>query len=190
MILAWHFCKVHRFAAVLRDGTTIVPAVMTHTGPLVLCKSGLHASERAIDALSYAPGPIVCRVECDGAIVRGDDKLVCTVRRVLWKAHSVRALKLWACDCAERALLREREHGREPDPRSWRGIEVQRAYIDGRATRDELKQAEADANAARDAAWDAARAAAGAAAWDAARAAQRKHLLKLVRAAFKKAKER
>ena len=37
---------------------------------------------------------------------------------------AVRALpaplaRLWAADCALRALLRERTAGREPDPRSW-----------------------------------------------------------------------
>ncbi len=79
-------------------------------------------------------------------------------------------LREWACDCAERALTREREAGRETDPRSWEAIAVARRYNKGEATKEELA-------AAWDAAWDAAWAAAGdaarAAARDAARAAAR-----------------
>jgi hypothetical protein len=74
-----------------------------------------------------------------------------------------RELRLLACDFAERALTREREAGREPDARSWATVEVLRRFADGKATSKE-----------RDAAWAAARAAAGdaaRAAWAAARAA-------------------
>lgn len=37
-----------------------------------------------------------------------------------------RISRLFASDCAERALLRERGAGREPDPRSWRAVAVAR----------------------------------------------------------------
>ena len=164
MILAWHFVKRHNFAPVLRDGVTIVQDVTTYDGPMEMCRSGLHASVKVIDALGYAPGPICCRVECSGDIETSHDKLICRHRRVLWMVYAVRPLKLWACDCAERALLREREAGREPDPRSWKGIKVQRAYLDGKAPIEELKYAERASAAAWDAARDAASAAARAAA--------------------------
>ena len=55
----------------------------------------------------------------------------------------------FACWCAVQALLREREAGREPDPRSWAAIEVKRQWLRGEATNSELA-------AARAAAWDAA----------------------------------
>jgi hypothetical protein len=55
--------------------------------------------------------------------------------------------RLFACDCAERALLLERKDGREPDKRSWRAIEVSRQYALGNATAEEL-------NAARGATFD------------------------------------
>jgi len=42
-------------------------------------------------------------------------------------------LRLFAADCAERALLREREAGREPDDRSWEALRVSRAYARGDA---------------------------------------------------------
>jgi len=78
-----------------------------------------------------------------------------------------REQRLWGCDCAERALLRERDAGREPDPRSWEAVRVSRLYADGEATLEELDAAWS----AWHAAWDAdaaARAAADAAAWVAA----------------------
>lgn len=57
-------------------------------------------------------------------------------------------LRLFAADCAERALLQERAAGREPDPRSWAAVVAAREYVnngDGRAL-----------DAARGAAWSAA----------------------------------
>jgi hypothetical protein len=79
---------------------------------------------------------------------------------------SEKNLRLFACDCAERVLRRERRAGREPDKRSWRAIAVAREFARGRATKNELAAAWA-------AAWAAARAAAEAAAEAAARAAAR-----------------
>ena len=169
MITAWHFVRTTESGPVLRDGRPVVVGEWSdHDGPLVLCESGLHASEDILDALRYAPGAVCCRVECDGEIVRAADKFVCRRRRVLWIVDADRLAREWALDCAERALVRERESGREPDERSWRAVEVGRAYLSGAAGSEEL-------DAARAAAWAAAEAeaaaAAAAAAWAAAEAA-------------------
>lgn len=59
-----------------------------------------------------------------------------------------RMFRLFACDCAERALLAERAAGREPDARSWESVEVARRYAEGKATFDDLSTAQV---AARDA---------------------------------------
>ena len=61
---------------------------------------------------------------------------------------SDRILRLFACDCAERALTRERRAGREPDPRSWEAVRVARFYAEGLATQDELAAARYGARAA------------------------------------------
>ena len=91
-----------------------------------------------------------------------------------------RVLHLFACWCAERALIAEREAGHEPDPASWAAVEVKRRWVDGAASDDELEFARAAVRAAARVAawetvwatsWNAARAATRAAAWDAARAA-------------------
>ena len=55
-------------------------------------------------------------------------------------------LRTFACDCAERALLRERSKGREPDECSWSAVRISRLFSDGLATKEELASA-------RDSAW-------------------------------------
>lgn len=64
--------------------------------------------------------------------------------------HDDATFRLWACDCAERALKREREVGREPDARSWGALEVARRHAMEQATNADLAEA-------WEAAWEAAR---------------------------------
>ena len=76
---AWHFTGV-----ALRDGRPI-PAVgewLVHNGEVVICNSGLHASERLLDALRYAPGLTLHRVTCEDVVGEQEDKLVCRRRRI------------------------------------------------------------------------------------------------------------
>ena len=68
------------------------------------------------------------------------------VRAITWCAMSDNQRCELACDCAERALQRERYAGREPDPRSWAAVEVARRYARGEATRDELNSVVAGIN--------------------------------------------
>ena len=148
-ILAWHWIKADR---TLRDGSPLVlGSKLVHTGKLSICKSGYHASERIIDALGYAPGPIVCRVECSGQFDRQNDKLVCTERKALWAVNAETALRAFARRCATDVA------------HLWDMPQIVREYLE---TGDESKRAAARA-AALAAAWDAALAAA----WAAARAA-------------------
>jgi hypothetical protein len=94
---AWHFVS-----DTLRDGRP-VPAdgeVLVHKGPLILCASGLHASKNILDALQYAPGSIICRVEVGGEIIHGYDKLVCSERTILWRASGEQVLRKFARMCA------------------------------------------------------------------------------------------
>ena len=171
-ILGWHFVREDRK---LRDGQ-IVKSGRVYRLPKgqtpELCERGYHASERAIDALKYAPGPVVCRVELRGTIIPDTDKAVATERKVLWVADATTVLHELACWCAERALRAERKAGREPDPRSWEAVKVKRRWLAGKATNQELSaawsaadSAAASWSAARSAAWSAADFAAGAASW-------------------------
>ena len=154
-VLAWHFV-----GDALRDGRP-VPAdnvTLKHTGKLKLCASGLHASERLIDALEYAPGPILCRVQMGGTIKKDSDKLVARQRTILWRIDSTDVLQKFSRQCAlDVAHL-------------WDMPPVVRQYLE---TGDESVRATANA---------AAGAAAGAAARAAAKDAQNTHLTKIAMA--------
>ena len=56
------------------DGRAVVVGeTLSVEEPIVLCERGLHASVKPLDALRYAPGTIVARVELSGRVIRGDD---------------------------------------------------------------------------------------------------------------------
>jgi hypothetical protein len=120
-------------------------------------------SSRALDALRDAKGTIICQLGLSG--------------EVLAMADATKTLHEFACWCAEQALLREREAGREPDKRSWAAIETKRKWLKGKVTDGELDAASVAADAAANAtgrtAGRAACAATSDAAWAAAWAASR-----------------
>lgn len=157
--LAWHFLHP---GSRLRTGEAAPPdgEWLKYDGPVVPCESGLHASERAIDALRYAPFEpevVLCRVELAGTIVEhGDpvDKLTASERRILWRLDG---------ETTDRVL---REFAR------WSASQVLHLWDAPQVVRDYLSAGdEALREAAGGAAKDALRAAAGSAAWSAAWAA-------------------
>jgi len=169
---AWHFLADDKKLG-YEDGRIVqVGETYRYKGeePIEICRRGMHGSVRLMDALEYAPGPIVCRVDITGGIVKGDDKIVGRERKVLAMSDATNVLHEFACRCAETALL----HVDNPDQRSIDAIEAKRKWLRGEITDEELAAAW---DAARTAAWDAARAADGAAdgpaAWAASRAAPR-----------------
>ena len=98
---AWHFVGEK-----LRDGRPVPPdgEKLTYDGPLVMCESGLHASIKIIDALGFAPGEVICRVECGGEIVTSDDKLICSERTILWRVDGGSLLREFARWCASQVI--------------------------------------------------------------------------------------
>ena len=68
------------------------------------CIAGMHASRRAIDALSYAPGPIACRVTLSGYIVDDGDKSCGYERTILAMADASDVLKEFMCQCVADVL--------------------------------------------------------------------------------------
>lgn len=163
--LAWHFLRADKRLG-YGDGRKVRKGgVYSAEGPLELCKNGMHASVNPLDALRYAPGAIICRVEMRGEIVHGDDKLCARERKVLWMADATRTLHEFAIWCAERALKR----AKVADERCWNALKVKRLWLDGKATGREL-------DAARDALWDAA----WDALWDAEHKTQTRKLAKML----------
>ncbi len=179
-LLGWHFASTDE---TLRygDGRKIIVGE-THEvePPIMLCKHGLHASERVIDALVYAPVPILYRVELSGEIITSDDKAVATHRKYLARIDATKTLDQFARACAlsvahlweppsgvMRFLLGEESARTAASTAAW-----------GSAARGAARDAAWDAardaarTAARIATWGATSNAAWAAAWDAARAEQ------------------
>jgi hypothetical protein len=69
-----------------------------------LCECGYHASKKVLDALVYAPGPIVCRVKLGGRIIEGDDKAVAEERTCLWMAGATNVLYEFTYEVGNLAL--------------------------------------------------------------------------------------
>ena len=169
---AWHFLKDDG-AMQWKCGRVLKPkdgqVLSVDPDKLELCAFGLHASERLIDALQYAPGAILCRVELSGRILRDTDKVVAERREILWRVDATRTLHEFALWCAREALA----HIKNPDERSLAALDAKEAWLRGEITDQQL-------DAARDAAWAAARAAAS--------AAQNKKLVRMVMAARRAAR--
>ena len=150
---AWHFLTGEPDAPTLRDGRPAprVGEPLVYTGPLKACRSGLHASVQLLQALRYAPGPVLAEVDCSGWIYPQEDKLVCSrrvIRRLLDSTPALRAF------------------GRRVALAVFNQVETRLAVSDARdwlLTGDEHYRAAAY-SAARLAAWSAARSAANAAA--------------------------
>jgi hypothetical protein len=77
------------------DGETLV-----HDGGLSLREDGLHASVQIIDALGYAPGNTICRVECGGEVLESEGRIACSQRTILWRIDGSRLLRDFARQCA------------------------------------------------------------------------------------------
>jgi len=135
-------------------------------GELIACENGYHLCREG-NLIKWL-GPAIFEAEYRGERLDTGNKVVVRqarlLRRLNWDEHIARH---FACDCAEEVLhLYEQKYPDDPRPRQ--AIEVARRYADGKVTDEDL-------DAARDAAWDAARAAysdiGSVAAWDAANAA-------------------
>jgi len=146
-------------------------------GKISPCRNGLHASVKPLEALGYATGAIIWRVEMGGVIVpHGNDKLCASERtyisggidasdtlRHFARLCALDVIDLWT---APEIVIRYLKTGDE----SIRGAARDAAQGAARAAAWGAAQGTAQ-GAARDAAWGAARDAAWAAARDPVRAA-------------------
>ena len=139
-------------------------------GDLKACKNGLHVCDTQHLSRWLAQDALVLRVTVSTVRIEESDKIVVRTAcptAVLGKLTD-EVLRLFAADCAERALLRERAAGRKPHPDSWKAVACARLFATGKVTQEELSAAE---SAAESAAWSAAESAARSAAESAARSA-------------------
>ena len=147
----------HFTEATLRDGKPIPPIGewLEYEGAVVPCKSGLHMSECPYDALQYAPGEMLHRVELDGDLQpHGDpiDKWAGRRRQIKATIDATDLCREFARWCALQVI------------HLWDAPSVVRQYL------------ETGSEDIRDAAWAAAR--------DAARDVQKAKFREMVEAAF------
>ena len=183
---AWHFGPDSRILAHQPDETMVITPgfIYSEDAPdILICNTGLHGSRRVYDALGYASGCWLSRVQMWGDIAEQSDKLASRHREVIACRDVTAELRLWGCWCVRNTPI---SGGRTTwdlltDERSRNAVEVAEKFARGEATSEQLDAARAAAwDAAGDAAWDAA----GDAAWAAARADQEKMLDEMVNAAL------
>ena len=120
-MLAWHFVRATMGLPVMRDRRRVVVGEwVDHFHPITPCHQGLHASERAIDAIEHLDweGGYICRVQCEGVIVNEPDKIACSRRKVLAMAPCDPVLRAFARRCAMDVID------------SWDAPEVVRRYLE------------------------------------------------------------
>ncbi len=98
----WHFMSKDRKLGYGDNRKAVKGRWLEHDGPLELSQSGLHASQNIMDALKYAPGPIICRVQLGGTILPGYDKSVAQKRKIDWWVDGEKLLRIFkfSCMCA------------------------------------------------------------------------------------------
>ena len=155
--------------------------------PTELCR-GLNASCQPLDALCYAKGEVLARVEIKGHIIEDSDKCTCEQMRIVkvWKWQKKDSVAL-AIFSAELCIgIYEKQYPNDDRPR--KAIEAAKVWLTNPTEENRAGAAWAAWDAAR-AAWDAAgddwdagdaAGAASMAAWDAAGAAARAAALKQI----------
>ena len=156
----WHFVgkKLRDGRSIPRDGVWL-----EHDGPIVICRSGLHGSRRPWNALHYAPGTVLCRVEFGEVVEEHSDKLVARKRRIICRTDITDTLHYF-----KRMRALSVAHLWTPDDVVLEYLITGDEHIKDSAWTSSLVAAKA----AWDAAWDSSQDASWDAAW-AARAAAR-----------------
>jgi hypothetical protein len=132
--LGWHWlrknCELQHDGRVVKPGLTFDNPKSRYGegGNISLCNCGYHASRKILNALSYAPGPIICRVELSGDIKEDDEKAAAERRTCLWMADADRVLNEFACTIAENFFTEERNQGKCVPPILWEAIEYKRKW--------------------------------------------------------------
>ena len=181
--IAWHFT-----GDTLRDGSPIpvIGHTLVFSGEIEMCHSGYHWSRTPWQALEFAPGNLLHKVQVGGKIIEDTNKGVSSERTILATIDATQLLRRFAADQALSVahlwlmpdVVREYLTGLDESKRAaaWAAARAA-AWAAAWATWEAAREAawEAARDAARDGAWAAAKAAARAAArdatWEAARAA-------------------
>ncbi len=80
---AWYFSGIDKKLRYGDDREIAIGVTHEVEGKPTLCRYGLHGSRLLLDALSYAFGPVVWRVELSGEMDKGDNKIAAQKRTYL-----------------------------------------------------------------------------------------------------------
>jgi len=80
---AWYFADNNRKLRYGDNRPIVIGETHTVDCNPILCKQGLHGSVSIMDALSYAPGPVLYLVDINGDIDVGEDKICGSSRTYL-----------------------------------------------------------------------------------------------------------
>ena len=151
-MLGWYFATEERKLQHRDDREIVVGGSHSIKGTPILCVRGLHASKTLLQALNYAPGPVLYRVDITRHIVEGADKFCGQRRKYLRGGYDISpVLRQFARDCAISVA------------HLWDVPEIVREYL---VSGDETLR-----SAAESAAWASVRSAAESAAWASAESA-------------------
>lgn len=138
----WHFLQENRCLSHGDGRQVVVGETLAIEGEIGTYKRGLHAAKDALNAMNHVTGSIICIVKLGGTIIHNESGIsVASERTPLWVYDAEKLLFEFACNCAEIALLAEREAGREPHACNFAAIEVTRRWIKGEATDEERSAA-------------------------------------------------
>ena len=122
-----------RDRSIRHSGHRCIEEGMTHTvePSLDQCDHALHAYRRAIDALRYAHGPVICIAELGGEILHGDKRSISTERTYLevidgealisefCRRCGLDTMELWERLFGERGATRDRLEAGNEGMREW-----------------------------------------------------------------------
>ena len=111
---AWHFLPANGKICGTND-TAKIGTITQVAGPIIPEKWGLHASNRVLQAVFWAPSLLLTRVELSGIIVEGDRKLAAETRKIIWLGDVTEPFWEWAIERARTALDNENKEGRSVD---------------------------------------------------------------------------
>lgn len=110
--LGWHFLPADRkLFYELRTLVRVGSVMRLHKSidPWA-CNAGFHASKKAVDAVQFGRGPVICRVELRGKMDERKDKAAAQERKCLWMANATGVLReyaIWLLKLVGKRLERE-----------------------------------------------------------------------------------
>jgi hypothetical protein len=121
----------HFVGDTLRDGSPVPDngVTLVYDEPIELGASGYHASRKALDALCYAPGLTLCRLNCSGIVKETQSKLVCSERTIIDRIDATDILQEFSRKCSLSVLDK------------WDAPEIVRKFLE---TGDEVYRSEAN----------------------------------------------